>query len=47
MLGDHIHHGLWHKNGDSLHDAAENLLDFVLEKANLRLGMDICDIGCG
>ncbi len=47
LWGEHIHHGLWQTGNESSERAVEQLIELVVEKSELKPGMDICDIGCG
>jgi tocopherol O-methyltransferase len=47
VWGDHVHHGLWRTGKESSDEATRNLVDAVVEKAQLSPGMTLCDVGCG
>lgn len=47
IWGDHVHHGLWRTGRETSDEATRALLDAVVQKAHLRAGMEVCDLGCG
>ena len=47
VWGDHVHHGLWLRGDESRARAVEQLAELVAQNAQVRLGVRVCDIGCG
>lgn len=47
LWGEHVHHGFWKKGNESPEIAVEQLVELVAEKAALKTGEKVCDIGCG
>ncbi len=53
ILGDHVHWGYWNNysnfliNSNNFNQAAKNLLERIIEKANIKNGQRILDVGCG
>ena len=47
IWGEHIHHGLWLRGTERPEEAAEQMSRLVLERLDLREGMNIADVGCG
>ncbi len=48
LWGEHVHHGLWSGHArDSVEAATRRLVDLVAERAELRPGDRVCDVGCG
>ncbi len=47
LWGDHIHHGYWVSGNESKEEAAQNLIDFLIEKSGLKRGSKVLDVGCG
>lgn len=47
LWGDHLHHGLWKQGNESQEVAVQQLVQYVAEKASVKNGNVICDIGCG
>lgn len=47
LWGPHLHHGYYETGKESQRDAADNLVSFLLQKANFSRGAKILDIGCG
>lgn len=46
LWGPHIHHGLW--NGEESSDVAQRqLIDAVAQRADIRGGEKVLDVGCG
>lgn len=45
--GEHVHHGLWLRRGESTETAVMNLIDRVAETAGIGPGSVVCDVGCG
>ncbi|HUG42308.1 MAG TPA: methyltransferase domain-containing protein [Longimicrobiales bacterium] len=47
LWGEHMHHGLWTRRGESPETATGNLVRLVAERAGLFPGARVCDIGSG
>jgi tocopherol O-methyltransferase len=47
IWGVHLHHGLWSSRDEGARAAADALVELVAERAGLRPGMRVCDVGCG
>jgi tocopherol O-methyltransferase len=47
IWGEHVHHGLWTARRLTPSEAARQMIDVVAEKAAIKKGDTICDIGCG
>jgi tocopherol O-methyltransferase len=47
IWGQHVHHGLWVEGDETPEEAVRKLVELVAEKANLRSGERVIDIGCG
>jgi tocopherol O-methyltransferase len=47
LWGEHLHHGLWRSGFEPPELATLQLLDEVVERAALRPGMAVCDVGAG
>lgn len=47
IWGEHVHHGLWMRGDESPDLAVAQLVRRVAERANLKKGDRVCDIGCG
>jgi tocopherol O-methyltransferase len=47
LWGEHVHHGLWAPGVRTLPDATEALLRHVIDRARIREGSAVCDIGSG
>jgi tocopherol O-methyltransferase len=47
IWGEHVHHGLWLRRGESSEQAVRNLIDAVVECAAICPGQSVCDVGCG
>ena len=45
--GDHIHHGLFRRRDDTSAGAQESLLRYCAERAAIKPGMTVVDVGCG
>ncbi|MGD2215935.1 MAG: methyltransferase domain-containing protein [Gemmatimonadales bacterium] len=45
--GEHIHHGLWLADDDSPQIAQQNLIEHLAERAGIRHGERVLDVGCG
>jgi cyclopropane fatty-acyl-phospholipid synthase-like methyltransferase len=47
LWGEHLHHGYWIKGDESKEKAQIQLIEHLAQRANVKLGSDILDIGCG
>lgn len=47
LWGTSLHHGYWITGNESPEEAVANLTRLVAEKAGLRAGDQVCDLGCG
>ena len=47
LWGEHVHHGLWSGEGETADAAVKRMVDAVAEKAQIRPGDEVIDIGCG
>jgi tocopherol O-methyltransferase len=47
VWGEHVHHGYWKTGRESAQEAARAMVDAVIERAKLRPGMSVLDVGCG
>jgi tocopherol O-methyltransferase len=47
VWGDHVHHGLWLRGGETHHEATLQLVRHVASRAQIGRGVRVCDIGCG
>ncbi len=47
VWGDHVHHGLWLRGDETRAQAVIQLADLVADKALIKTGVRVCDIGCG
>ena len=47
IWGQHVHHGLWVEGDETPEEAVRKLVDLVAQKADLRRGERVIDIGCG
>ncbi len=47
IWGEHVHHGYWRTGSESLDEAVRALADVVLERAEIRPGSRVLDVGCG
>ncbi len=47
LWGLHIHHGYWITGKESKEEAQENLTKLLIEKAAIRQGSRVLDVGCG
>ena len=47
VWGDHVHHGLWLRGGESHHEATLQLVRHVAALGQIKEGTRVCDIGCG
>jgi cyclopropane fatty-acyl-phospholipid synthase-like methyltransferase len=47
IWGEHVHHGLWLTGKEDPGLAVVQLVQLVAEKARIKSGARVCDIGCG
>ncbi len=47
IWGEHLHHGLWRGEGDSVQQATRRLVRLVGDRAKIRGGHRVCDVGSG
>lgn len=47
LWGEHLHHGLWRSGTETPEEATLHLLEVVAERARLRPGLRVCDVGTG
>ena len=47
LWGKHLHHGYYQTGEESKEEAAENLIEFLVERAEIREGARVLDVGCG
>lgn len=47
IWGEHVHHGLWHEDSESVEQAVENLSHRVAQELLVNNISRVCDIGCG
>ncbi|MBA3828305.1 MAG: class I SAM-dependent methyltransferase [Taibaiella sp.] len=47
LWGNHIHHGYWITGKESKEEAAENLIQLLIQKSSLKKGSKVLDVGCG
>jgi tocopherol O-methyltransferase len=47
IWGQHVHHGLWLEGNETPEEAVQKMVQLVAEKADLRKGERVIDIGCG
>jgi len=47
IWGTHVHHGYWRTGKESTDEAVENLTHLVADRAGIKSGTCVCDIGCG
>jgi tocopherol O-methyltransferase len=47
IWGEHVHHGLWQTGNETKDDAVLGLCRLVLERAEIKPGVKVCDVGCG
>jgi tocopherol O-methyltransferase len=47
LWGEHLHHGLWRTGRESAGEATRQLIELVAERAGVRPGARVCDVGCG
>ena len=47
LWGNHIHHGYWISGNESKEEAAQNLIDLLIQKSGLKRGSKVLDVGCG
>jgi tocopherol O-methyltransferase len=47
LWGEHLHHGYWIRGDESKEEAQLQLIEHLADLANIKVGSDILDIGCG
>jgi tocopherol O-methyltransferase len=47
IWGEHVHHGLWLTGAERAERAVTQLIERVAERARIRAGSSVCDVGCG
>ena len=47
LWGEHLHHGLWTTGRETPEQAVVALARLVAERAGVRPGVHVCDVGCG
>jgi tocopherol O-methyltransferase len=47
IWGEHVHHGLWQSKSETVDEATGRLIAVVADKARLKPGDHVCDVGCG
>ena len=47
LWGEHLHHGLWTTGRETPEQAVVALARLVAERAGVRPGAHVCDVGCG
>ncbi len=47
IWGEHVHHGYWKTGHETREEAARAMVDAVIERARIRPGMRVLDVGCG
>jgi tocopherol O-methyltransferase len=47
LWGEHLHHGFWMNGVETPDDAARRLVELVANKAQIKSGDQVIDIGCG
>ncbi|HEX4085721.1 MAG TPA: methyltransferase domain-containing protein [Chthoniobacteraceae bacterium] len=47
VWGDHVHHGLWVRGGESHREATLQMVRHVAALGRIGPGARVCDIGCG
>lgn len=47
LWGESLHHGLWLRGDEDVGEATENLTRLVAERAAIKRGDRVCDVGCG
>lgn len=47
LWGQHIHHGYWVTGKESKEEAAQNLIELLIEKSQLKTDSKVLDVGCG
>src|SRR5690349_16976465 len=47
LWGEHLHHGYWLRGDESKEQAQLQLTEHLAHLANVKVGSDILDIGCG
>jgi len=47
IWGEHVHHGLWLRANETPAEATFNLIQRLVERADIQPGHKVCDVGCG
>jgi cyclopropane fatty-acyl-phospholipid synthase-like methyltransferase len=47
LWGEHLHHGYWIRGDESKETAQLQLIEYLANRANVRPGCEVLDIGCG
>jgi tocopherol O-methyltransferase len=47
IWGEHVHHGLWERGDETVHEAVLNLIRNVARHGEITAGKRVCDVGCG
>jgi tocopherol O-methyltransferase len=47
IWGEHVHHGYWKTGRETPEEAARAMVDLVIERARIKPGMRVLDVGCG
>jgi tocopherol O-methyltransferase len=47
LWGEHLHHGYWVTGDESIHTAQVQLIEHLAERAQIKSGSEVLDIGCG
>src|SRR4051812_28214092 len=47
IWGEHVHHGYWKTGRETPEEAARAMVDAVIERAKIKAGMSVLDVGCG
>jgi tocopherol O-methyltransferase len=47
IWGEHVHHGYWKTGRETPEEAARAMVDAVIDRAQIKPGMRVLDVGCG
>ena len=47
IWGEHVHHGYWKTGRETPEEAARAMVDAVIDRAQIKPGMSVLDVGCG
>jgi cyclopropane fatty-acyl-phospholipid synthase-like methyltransferase len=47
IWGEHVHHELWERGNETVHEAVLNLIRSVARHGRITAGQRVCDVGCG